>query len=76
MERGQPESAIPELQQAIRLRPGYTPAHLYLARAWRKLGKMDRARDESEAVARLNEEESRPAAVAPSPRKNSPGRYH
>lgn len=60
LQRNQADAAIPELQQAIRLRPAYTPAHLYLATAWRKLGKPDLARQESEIVARLNEEESRP----------------
>ena len=60
VERNQAEAAVPELQEAIHLRPGYTPAHLYLARAWRKLGKTDLAREESETVARLNQEESQP----------------
>jgi tetratricopeptide (TPR) repeat protein len=53
--------AIPELVEAIRLRPGYAPAHLYLAAAYRKAGKPELARDESREVARLNEEENRPA---------------
>jgi tetratricopeptide (TPR) repeat protein len=60
VDRNQAEAAVPELKQAIHLRPDYTPAHLYLARAWRKLGKADLAREESETVARLNQEESRP----------------
>jgi len=60
VDRNQAEAAVPELQAAIHLRPGYTPAHLYLARAWRRLGKADLAREESETVARLNQEESRP----------------
>lgn len=60
VERNRTEAAIPELQEAIRLRPGYAPAHLYLANAWRKLGKADLAREESETIAKLNEEESRP----------------
>lgn len=60
VDRNQAEAAVPELRQAIHLRPGYTPAHLYLARAWRNLGKTDLAREESETVARLNQEESRP----------------
>jgi tetratricopeptide (TPR) repeat protein len=55
------DEAIPELAKAIRLRPGYAPAHLYLAAAYRKTGKPDLAREESREVARLNEEENRPA---------------
>jgi len=61
VQRNQAQAAIPELERSIRLRPGYTPAHLYLANAWRKLGKTDLARQESETVARLNEKETRPA---------------
>jgi predicted Zn-dependent protease len=60
IELNQAQAAVPELKEAIGLRPGYTPAHLYLANAWRKLGKADLAREESQTVARLNEEESRP----------------
>lgn len=59
VERNHAQAAVPELEEAIRLRPGYTPAHLYLANAWRKLGKIDLARQESQTVAHLNEEESR-----------------
>lgn len=60
VERNQAQAAVAELEQSIRLRPGYIPAHLYLASAWRKLGRTDLARKESETVAKLNEEESRP----------------
>jgi tetratricopeptide (TPR) repeat protein len=55
------DEAIPELTQAIQLRPNYAPAHLYLAAAYRRAGKPELARDESREVARLNEEESRPS---------------
>ena len=39
----QPEDAVKHLTRALVLRPGYAPAHLYLASALRILGKLDEA---------------------------------
>ena len=40
----QPEDAVKHLTRALALRPGYAPAHLYLASALRILGRLDEAR--------------------------------
>ena len=40
----QPEEAVEHLTHALALRPGYAPAHLYLASALRILGRFDEAR--------------------------------
>ena len=39
----QPEATVKHLTRALALRPGYAPAHLYLASALRILGKFDEA---------------------------------
>jgi Tfp pilus assembly protein PilF len=49
--------AVPELEHAIQLRPDYRPAHLYLATAYRKLGKEAEAAREFQKVRDLNEKE-------------------
>ena len=60
MGSGRPEPAAGALEEAIRLRPDYTPAHYYLANVYRKLGRASEASREFAAVSRLKEEESKP----------------
>jgi tetratricopeptide (TPR) repeat protein len=50
--------AAAELEHAIQLRPDYRPAHLYLANAYRKLGKDGEAAQEAQKLRDLNEKES------------------
>jgi len=50
--------AVSELEHAIQLRPDYRPAHLYLANAYRKLGKEAEAAREFQKVRDLNEKDS------------------
>jgi tetratricopeptide (TPR) repeat protein len=50
--------AAAALERAIRLRPDYRPAHLYLANAYRKMGRDHEAEREFQAVRDLNEKES------------------
>lgn len=52
------EQAASTLEQAVRLREKYAPAHLYLAIAYRRLGRLDDARRESEEVSKINRDES------------------
>jgi tetratricopeptide (TPR) repeat protein len=63
LETGKTENAIDSLETAVRLRPDYTPAMLYLAQAYRK------ARRESDAArtfARVRELKEKEQAPAPS----------
>jgi tetratricopeptide (TPR) repeat protein len=60
MGSGRLEPAAGALEEAVRLRPDYTPAHYYLANVYRKLGRDDDARREFAAVSRLKEEETKP----------------
>jgi tetratricopeptide (TPR) repeat protein len=60
LDAGQVSSAIGALEQATRLRPDYTPAHMYLATAYNQAGRKAEARREATLLARLNEEQSRP----------------
>ena len=60
MGSGRLEPAAAALEEAVRLRPDYTPAHYYLAIVYRRLGRGDDAGRESAEVSRLNEEESKP----------------
>jgi tetratricopeptide (TPR) repeat protein len=53
-------AAVAALEQAILLRPEYTPAHLSLASAYRQSGRAEDARREAAELARLNELESHP----------------
>jgi tetratricopeptide (TPR) repeat protein len=57
---GRPEPAAAALEEAVRLRPDYTPAHYYLANVYRKLGRDDDASREFAVVSRLKQEESKP----------------
>jgi Flp pilus assembly protein TadD len=57
---GRLEEAAGALQEAVRLRADYTPAHYYLANVYRKLGREEEARREFAEVARLKQEESKP----------------
>ncbi|MES1260277.1 MAG: tetratricopeptide repeat protein [Acidobacteriota bacterium] len=61
LDAGQVAPAIQELERAIRLRPDYTPAHLSLASAYAQAGRKEDARREAAELARLNEEQARPA---------------
>jgi Flp pilus assembly protein TadD len=61
-DEGQLASAIQSLENAIRLRPDYAPAHMYLASAWNRAGRKENARREAATLARLNEEQSKPVA--------------
>jgi tetratricopeptide (TPR) repeat protein len=47
-----------ELERAIQLRPDYRPAHLYLANAYKKLGREADAAREFQLVRELNEKEA------------------
>ncbi len=60
MGSGRLEPAAAALEEAVRLRPDYTPAHYYLANVYRKLGRASEADREFAAVSRLKEEESKP----------------
>ncbi len=60
MSRDRLEPAAAALEEAIRLRPDYTPAHYYLANVYRKLGRAEQADREFTAVSRLKQEESKP----------------
>jgi Flp pilus assembly protein TadD len=57
---GRLEEAAGALEEAVRLRRNYTPAHYYLANVYRKLGREDEAKREFGEVTRLKEEESKP----------------
>jgi tetratricopeptide (TPR) repeat protein len=50
--------AVPELEHAIQLRPDYRPAHLYLANAYKKLGREPEAAREFQRVRDLNDKET------------------
>jgi tetratricopeptide (TPR) repeat protein len=57
---GRLQPAAAALEQAIRLRPDYTPAHYYLATVYKRLGRAEEAQRELREVARLNEEAGKP----------------
>ena len=50
--------AVPLLERAIQLRPDYPPAHMYLANAYKKLGKEAESAREFQRLRDLNERES------------------
>jgi tetratricopeptide (TPR) repeat protein len=54
------DEAARVLEQAVRLRPNYAPAHLYLATAYRRLGRTDLAREQSEEVSKINNQQNEP----------------
>jgi tetratricopeptide (TPR) repeat protein len=60
MASGRLEPAANALEQAVQLRPEYTPAHYYLANVYRKLGRESDSDREFAVVSRLKEEESKP----------------
>src|SRR5262249_15751167 len=51
------EEAVIQLKRAIGLRPDYSPAHLYLGNAYRKLGRETDAAREFEILRGLKEKE-------------------
>jgi tetratricopeptide (TPR) repeat protein len=56
--------AVRELERAIKLRPDYPPAHLYLGNAYRKLGRDADSAREFETLRQINNEQrSRPSLV-------------
>jgi tetratricopeptide (TPR) repeat protein len=56
--------AVAELEHAIQLRPDYPPPHLYLATAYKKLGREADAARELQRVRDLNEKQStRPSLI-------------
>jgi tetratricopeptide (TPR) repeat protein len=61
LDAGQVVPAIQELERAIQLRPDYTPAHLSLSSAYSQAGRKEDARREAAELARLNDEQSKPA---------------
>lgn len=60
LDRGRAEEALTALLEAARLRPNYAPAHLYLAFAYRRLGRADEAHRESDEVSKINNEQGSP----------------
>jgi tetratricopeptide (TPR) repeat protein len=70
---GRLEAAAGALEEAVRLRAEYTPAHYYLANVYRKLGRDEEAKREFAAVARLKEEESKPVPKLSYHRGERPG---
>jgi tetratricopeptide (TPR) repeat protein len=60
LDAGDVPSAIRDLEAAIRLRPDYSPAHLQLIRAYKRVGRLEEAQRETAELARLNEESARP----------------
>ena len=53
MTRREPEAAVKYLNSSLTLDPAYAPAHLYLASAFRTLGKLDNARQHLENAEEL-----------------------
>ncbi|MGA8161760.1 MAG: tetratricopeptide repeat protein [Acidobacteriaceae bacterium] len=53
------KESIPELQAAVRLKPGYAAAHYRLALAWARTGERDKAREEIALQQKYSAEESR-----------------
>ena len=60
MIQGKLQPAIGALEEAIRLRPDFTPAHYYLANAYKQAGRAEDSRREFAEVSRLTQVESRP----------------
>jgi Flp pilus assembly protein TadD len=64
IEENRLDEAVRELERAIKLRPDYPPAHLYLGNAYRKLGRDADSAREFEALGQINDEQrSRPSLV-------------
>jgi len=66
------DEAILQLKRATELRPDYSPAHLYLGNAYRKLGRDAEAAREFQTVRELKEKEGQ----APSLRYHRVGEGH
>lgn len=60
LSEGQPEKAIPHLEQAVRLRKDYAPAMLHLAQAYQKAGRAGEAADAFARFRQSSEEERKP----------------
>jgi tetratricopeptide (TPR) repeat protein len=61
LDAGQYSKAIAPLQTAIRLRPGYSPAYLHLATAFKKVGRDQEANQMFDAFRAVKEKEREPA---------------
>ena len=61
LQAGDVDSAIPALEAALRLRPGYGPAALHLAQAYQKAGRTADAERAFQKVRELKEQERTPA---------------
>lgn len=59
LDEGRTLEAVKALEHAISLRANYKPAHLYLGIAYRKLGRAEDARRESQVLSKLNNEQNR-----------------
>jgi len=60
LENDRASEAVPALEEAIRLRPDYSPAHYHLATAYRKLGRKEDSAREFQIVSGLKEKERQP----------------
>lgn len=78
MLQGRLQPAIGALEEAIRLRPDFTPAHYYLANAYKQAGRADDSHREFAEVSRLKQVESRPVPTLRYHRGNpeAPGAPH
>jgi tetratricopeptide (TPR) repeat protein len=56
---GEHAQAAELLERAVHKQPGFSPAHVLLARVYARLGRMDEARREQAIIARLRDEEQR-----------------
>ena len=61
LQAGDAKGAIPALEAALRLRPGYGPAALHLAQAYQKVGRAEDAERAFQRVRELKELERTPA---------------
>jgi tetratricopeptide (TPR) repeat protein len=55
------QEAVRSLEEAIRLRPDYSPPHYHLAMAYRRLGRLDDAERASRLFSELKDKERQPA---------------
>lgn len=60
-QRRQLAEALPELEQAVRLRPDFTPSRMRLAKAYQQLGRAEDAAREFAFIRKLKIEERQPA---------------
>ena len=59
-QRGKLAEALPELERAVRLRPGFSPARIRLAKAYQELGRAEDAAREFAFIRKLKAEERQP----------------